>query len=1025
MLIRPNPGGRPRPAVRKNPEARPEPQVRDTSLDDMSLIDLRKRAGVKEPGVFRKVLNFSKMVAQGVRLALAVAPTLGNLILAREAAVLESRLTGETPQAPADWLKENRPSAYASSISTLIDAASAPMQQVLGLSPSDLADVQEHYYQSMAPVVEDGVKTTAPFLREIAKRSVEQPGQGSAGFVFLGEKLKGEAEHIMSLWNSDNRPPTNPFPEFDQRSIIWNRLEKENAQGKLPIFVDVDGDYSTFTGTEFVGKTTLASLRERNNRLGDDYADSGVFFAWLTTRQESYSSQLAPYLSGKSPEFAHTIKDIKAAVTPPLLGGEDGMGLWPAASRVKTIPAQLSKLEKNSGEAGWIDALVSLDRDVLTGVQSMWMKVLRELPREQRQEVLSTLPQRALDWNLKAPGETGFDRVAPTDGPDLSELNCQGTPTRQKRPYDRGVALQEVLEHTLDGLGLQERREMLTSVRNGVKQNRPRLEEREARLRASLGSDYGGVDLNQVLNGKLESEKFEQAVSALRQAAQQAPREATGQEARRHAELLEFLYKLDSRYGEVDQIIHRLEGDFSKHPLGISEFFIPPAEGETVTPLGQAQQVPIRLGNAADPNPIKVSQVLEGGGGRGFAYPEALIQMEKALANSEHGYEVDEFIGTSAGSMPAALLAAGFKPDELRAQMEAIDFKSFNADAVWMMGGVDPKVRGVERNGLFSTQIMYQTFAKVLGEKLGVEGRPVLFRDMPHNLKIVTTVMNTDLPEGSPLREFLDEDGRFVFSTERTPNVDVAGALAASAAVPFFFQAHQMLVTTRDEDGQVESARMQMADGGTVDNLSTSSASTEEDQRMLFQMPVHTSTIDPKTGMRTALDTLNFDSSNLDVINAHNRKLYSQFAPKLDGYLQTMKSHGVQRAVFGYNLARPKQQPLPAVQGNSEELTLRALIRAKELSFPTLSKERGDSIIRYSERPPSVLTDSVATLFDRYIDNRPGEGDGQGAFHRDERGFHYHPDAVEENDIFDMARAAGGAVLSASSTEHQQRRFQK
>ena len=97
---------------------------------------------------------------------------------------------------------------------------------------------------------------------------------------------------------------------------------------------------------------------------------------------------------------------------------------------------------------------------------------------------------------------------------------------------------------------------------------------------------------------------------------------------------------------------------------------------------------------------------LEGGGGRGFAYPECLQQLQSSFTKSEHGYEVDEYVGTSAGSIVAALLAAGYSVAELREVMQTIDFSAFNADAAWLMGGVDPKARGITRTGLFSTQKM-------------------------------------------------------------------------------------------------------------------------------------------------------------------------------------------------------------------------------------------------------------------------------------------------------------------------------
>ena len=566
---------------------------------------------------------------------------------------------------------------------------------------------------------------------------------------------------------------------------------------------------------------------------------------------------------------------------------------------------------------------------------------------------------------------------------------------------------------------------MLSSIRGLADKHVGTLDQREERLRRGLGESYSGVEVRDVLDGKVSAAELLKSTKQLVAYADAHPRTAQGQEARRHASMLEFVNAMDSRYGEVDQILPRIAGDFSKHPLGVSEYFIPPAPGVKVSPLREVEPASVMMGNSQDPQPTKMSLVFEGGGGRGFAYLECLKQLESSFVNSKSGYEIDEYVGTSAGSIIAVLLAAGYRPDELRSVMDGIDFTAFNGDAAWLMGGVDPKVRGIDRTGLFSTQKMYQTFQSLLAEKLGIEGRPVLFSDMPHKLKLVATMMNTDMSEDNPLRENIDGDGRFLFSAETTPNFDVVGALISSSAVPAFFQLPQILAAQPNEDGSVERSRMQFGDGGVVDNLSLSSASRAEDRRALMVLPAHTQTRHPITGEWVGLDTLNFGTENLDLVDAHNRKLYSKFAPKLDDYFQRLKADGVERAVLGFNLAKPSQQPLPAVQGSSEVLSLHSLIHAKDLGLPVLDKEKGDEVISVSQRPPSMLNNVVAGLFDRYIDNRPNVNDGEGDFHRTQDGFHFHPPKEELPDLFDMGWSTGATALSASRSEYASRKFQQ
>ncbi len=996
-------------------------------LDALSLKDLRALAGVKKPNFFQRIGKTLSGWASGVRIALAVGPTLGHTVLAKAMADIESKWTGKPALAPLDWLRERRPEAYVNSLGTLLAEVSGPTEASQGLSPSDLLAVEEHFYRSMEPVKkeDDGGKTVAPYLQELAKGPFRKPGEPRPAFVFLGEKLQAQADSVTALWNSPDRPITNPFPDIDQRSLIWNQLEVESKKGLLPVFVDVDGDFSTFTGTEFVAKRTLASLGERNNSLGDGFADTGMYFQWLQSRLEATSTELLPYFAEKDPKLAKKIEGFKEILTPPWLDGQDGIGPWPALEKTREIPVEIAKVREKKGEAAWIDTLASLDRDVLTGVQTHWVKLLREIPRETRRGLTRPLPEAFLQWNLKEPGSAGFDQVSPSDAPVLDEIGGRHDLQQRKRPYDRSSALKDTLDHSLDGLGIAERRELLQAIKDGAKRESPRIESREQRLRDILGSSYEGLDVSKVLDGTVSRVELRRGLKALRDFADLKPRDPQSMEARRHGQLLSFLFDMEHRYGEVDQIMTRLQGDFERQPLGVSEFFIPPASGVAVSPLRQLAQTSVRLGNPNDPNPLKMSQVFEGGGGRGFAYVECLKQFENAFVGSPHGYEIDELVGTSAGTLMAVLLAAGYKPDELRRVLESVDFTSFNGDGVWMMGGVDPKVRGIDRNGLFSTQKMYQTFSKLLSDKLGIEGRPILFRDLPHKLKVVTTLVNSDMPEDHPLRECLDGDGRMTWSTDKTPNVDVVGALVASAAVPGFFQAPQILVAQPGENGETKRARLQMVDGGVVDNLSTSSAADDGGERALVVLPSHTRTRDPQTGEWVSLDTLNFDTGNLDLIDAHNRELYGKFMPQMDGYLQAMKAHGAKRVVMAFNLATEKQQSLPALQGSHEDFSLKGLIHAKELGMPVLSKEKGDALINRSLRPPSTLTNVLGGFFDTYVDNRPGEGDGLGKLHRDADGFHFRVGQNEEADLFESVRSTGAAALSASPAEYAKRRFEK
>ena len=988
------------------------------TLDNLKKQDLKKLAGVKSPGLFNRLLSWGSSLFEGINVALAIGPTVGHLIVAKELSRIQAGVQGKPELSPMDWLRENRPKGFSASFGSAVKASNGLMENSVGLSLNDLNIIEEHYYRSLAPALnDDGIKSTAPFLRELASTLVLDPGEHRPAFVFLGPDKTKEAESVTQLWNSENKPAENPFTAQDPRSTIWSTLEKQSEEGRLPIFVDIDGDFNSFTGTELVAKKTLSSLGERHNSLGDNFADTGRYFAWLTERQEAYSKNLQPYFEKTQPHAASLVREMKESLTPPWLDGKKGMGPWAAPDAIREIPNKLDEIKTKSGRGAWLDSLISLDRDVLTGVQTHWIKLLRELKKPDRSELLEPLPKTFIELNLSKPSDKQFWETAPSDAPGLSEIVRGKALAAIKRPYDRSIALKEVIDHSLDGLGVEERRHMLAEIKNQAQARFGNIEAREQGLREQF-STYKGLDTQAVLNGDIDPQEFKENIALLREAGDAHRGTSSGHEARRHACLLEFLYEMDHRYGETDKILSRIPGDFSQKPLGVSEYFIPPQVGAHVSPLREPQALTVGLGNQSDPNPLKMSMVLEGGGGRGFAFVECLKQFENAFPQSNSGYEVDEFVGTSAGSITAILLAASYRPDEIGDLISSVDFTSFNSDAAWLMGGVDPKVRGINRTGLFSMQKMYQTFQEILGKKLGVEGRPVLFSDLPHKLKLVSTLVNSDLPEESALRESLDSDGRFVFGTDSTPNFDVVGAMISSAAVPAFFQLPQMLVAKPLENGEVERNRLQFTDGGVVDNLSLSSASQEEKERALIVLPAHSEARDPETGEIVGLDTLNFSTENLDLVDQHNRQLYKQFTPKLDNYLEKMKGHGVERAVIGFNLTHASQQNLPVLQGSSERLSLQSIIHAKELNLPSMEKNKGDAILRTSQRPPSLMKNVIANLFDKYLDD-------QESFHRTKDGFHFHPAQEESANIFDVTWAVGGAALSASDSEYKSRKFQK
>lgn len=71
----------------------------------------------------------------------------------------------------------------------------------------------------------------------------------------------------------------------------------------------------------------------------------------------------------------------------------------------------------------------------------------------------------------------------------------------------------------------------------------------------------------------------------------------------------------------------------------------------------------------------KVDGVFEGGGVKGIAFVGAIAATEDA------GYEFENVAGTSAGSIVASVIAAGYSAAEIKTIMDDLDYKAFRDKA--------------------------------------------------------------------------------------------------------------------------------------------------------------------------------------------------------------------------------------------------------------------------------------------------------------------------------------------------------
>ncbi len=150
--------------------------------------------------------------------------------------------------------------------------------------------------------------------------------------------------------------------------------------------------------------------------------------------------------------------------------------------------------------------------------------------------------------------------------------------------------------------------------------------------------------------------------------------------------------------------------DFSDNPLDSGRVLRSQRAWHPITPLPDGPSRQDVLGQPIEGRePIKASVVLEGGGGKGWLTWKPSARDARRLSLRARARLPSTNLWATRPVRSAGLLAAGYAGDELAEVLKQLDFKKFYSDYLWLSGGVDPKVRGINRTGLFSMQKMYKT----------------------------------------------------------------------------------------------------------------------------------------------------------------------------------------------------------------------------------------------------------------------------------------------------------------------------
>jgi len=190
---------------------------------------------------------------------------------------------------------------------------------------------------------------------------------------------------------------------------------------------------------------------------------------------------------------------------------------------------------------------------------------------------------------------------------------------------------------------------------------------------------------------------------------------------------------------------------------------------------------------------VYIDGVFSGGGLKGFALLGACQVLE------EHGIRFNRVAGTSAGSIVAAFIAAGYTAKEIETMLDEINLKDFLDPRKTVLPLPFTKWLNLYfKMGLYQGKVLEQWFFDKLAAK-----DIVSFGDLPDgSLKIVAS----DLSNGKML-VLPDDLPDYGIYPEQFP---ISRALRMSCGIPFFFEPVKMRTPT---------GRTVVVDGGVLSNF--------------------------------------------------------------------------------------------------------------------------------------------------------------------------------------------------------------
>jgi NTE family protein len=197
----------------------------------------------------------------------------------------------------------------------------------------------------------------------------------------------------------------------------------------------------------------------------------------------------------------------------------------------------------------------------------------------------------------------------------------------------------------------------------------------------------------------------------------------------------------------------------------------------------------------------KTDAVFEGGGVKGIGLVGALSEIEKA------GYEFENLAGTSAGAIVAALLAAGYHADEIKAELEELNYNDFKDEGLLDKLGILGKGLSIGfEYGIYEGEY-FENWLEALLERKNKTTFGEVKTDYPEEkYRYKLQVIATDITD----RKLLVLPGDLKDFGFDPDSFSISRAVRMSMSIPLFFEP----VKLRDSSGRTHF----IVDGGVLSN---------------------------------------------------------------------------------------------------------------------------------------------------------------------------------------------------------------